>query len=313
MQKRICDLLVSLLLICAVSVTAFAADTATLTIEPEQTELTADGQELKVTYTITVTPPEGKEIGVFSFRLKPDRGMTLPTEFLQGEQQVITVPNTGLRYNSGNGKGVFQTYEYTPESNFFAAVGSREGKRMTEAAAVMTITATLPADASGAYVLDAEFTAAPDGSGETYVGKVVSPPVSVTAPQAKTDGGTTPTAEAKSDKPAAAEQPQGGVTVTPEQNVPADDRTPAEEPAQQETAADVSRATVGGAAQQETAAADGLQSAEKKSGLLPVVLALIPILIAAGVQLALPGGWKNVIRRQKERSGAAQGKREGRK
>lgn len=309
MQKRICDLLVSLLLICAVSVTAFAADTATLTIEPEQTELTADGQELKVTYTITVTPPQGKELGVFSFRLLPPQGMTLPEEYFAGDVQLIDLPETGLRYNSGTGKGVFQTYEYTPESRFFAAVGSKEGRRMTAGATVLTITAALDASAAGDYVLNAEFTAAPDGSGETYVGKVVSPPVSVTAPQAKTDGGTTPTAEAKSDKPAAAEQPQGGVTVTPEQNVPADDRTPAEEPAQQKPTADTARTAESGETPQETTA-DGLPAAEKKTGLLPVVLALIPILIAAGVQLALPGGWKNVIRRQKERSGAAQGKRE---
>lgn len=215
MGKYFVSLLLALLVFCAASVTAFAADTATLTLSPDRTDLTADGQQLRVTYTVTVTPPEGKEIGVFSFRLLPSANMTLPEEYFDGDQQVIDLPETGLRYNSGSGKGVFQTYEYTPQSSFFAAVGSKEGRRMTEEAAVLTVTATLPADASGAYVLDAEFTAAPDGSGETYVGRVVSPPVTVTNPNAAApQSGADTVVISELDSPAAGEEPDSDVTAT---------------------------------------------------------------------------------------------------
>ena len=168
--------------------TAFAADTATLTIRPDKTHFNA-GDEAKITYTISVAPPEGKEIGVFSFRLQPPEGMTLPAAAMDGNTRIIRIPDAGLRYDSATQEGVFLTYEYTPESNFFAAVGSREGHRMKAAADVLVITATVPAGSTGTYTLDAEFTVAPDGSGETYIGKVVTTPVTVGTPDAEADSG----------------------------------------------------------------------------------------------------------------------------
>lgn len=56
---------------------------------------------------------------------------------------------------------------------------------MTESAAILTITATIPAGSTGTFTLDAEFVAAPDGSGTTYTPQVDSTPVTV-----KGTGGT---------------------------------------------------------------------------------------------------------------------------
>ena len=50
---------------------------------------------------------------------------------------------------------------------------------MTESAAILTITATIPAGSTGTFTLDAEFVAAPDGSGTTYTPRVDSTPVTV--------------------------------------------------------------------------------------------------------------------------------------
>lgn len=178
MRKLICAIL-SVILLLGTAVTAWAEDTATLTITPDKTEVTANGSAVQVKFTITVTPPEGRELGVFSFRLKPSGGMTLPERFKENGEAVITYAVNDLPYDVTTGKGVFRTYEYTPGSCFFAAVGSTEGNRMTASAEILTITATIPAGSTGTFTLDAEFVAAPDGSGATYTPKVDSTPVTV--------------------------------------------------------------------------------------------------------------------------------------
>lgn len=182
-MRRICGTLllcIGLLLCCTVQ--ALAADEAVLTITPSVTEAEAGDSETRIDYTITVTPPEGRAIGVFSFRLKPSGGMTLPEKFKVDGRQVIQYAKNGLRYDITTEKGVFKTFEYTPASCFFAAVGSLEDNRMTEAAEIMTITAAIPKGTGGVFALDAEFIAAPDGSGQMYPVRVETTPVTVTVP-----------------------------------------------------------------------------------------------------------------------------------
>ena len=53
---------------------------------------------------------------------------------------------------------------------------------MTEAAEIMTITAAIPKGTGGVFALDAEFIAAPDGSGQMYPVRVETTPVTVTVP-----------------------------------------------------------------------------------------------------------------------------------
>ena len=124
MRKLICAIL-SVILLLGTAVTAWAEDTATLTITPDKTEVTANGSVVQVKFTITVTPPEGRELGVFSFRLKPSGGMTLPERFKENGESVITYAVNNLPYDVTTGKGVFRTYEYTPGSCFFAACWAR--------------------------------------------------------------------------------------------------------------------------------------------------------------------------------------------
>ena len=212
MRRLLLSMLLPMALLFSLLVPVVAADTATLTIEPDKTQITADGTETKITYTITVTPPAGKEIGVFSFRLKPSGDMTLPQSYSEDGQQVITYIANDLVYDIVTEKGVFKTYEYTPESNFFAAVGSREGHRMTHEAQIMTITASIPAGSSGVYAMDAEFTVAPDGSGESYIGRVDTTPVVVTDPNAGSSGEKT-VVISDQDEPVAGQRPDTEIKV----------------------------------------------------------------------------------------------------
>lgn len=204
-----------------------ASEPAVLHIVPDLTEVVSDGKEVRVTYAISVEPPTGEDIGVFSFQLKPSGGMSLPTQFKVDGEQVIRYEANGLPYDVRAETGIFKTYEYTPTSSYFAAVGSSEDNRMTEAAQILTITATIPAGAFGAFVLDADFLAAKDGSGRTYPVKVETTPVVVTVPGqpsetlpgGKTDESTLPRTVdtvviTGLDTPTESARPDTDVTVT---------------------------------------------------------------------------------------------------
>ena len=88
---------------------------------------------------------------------------------------------------------------------------------MTNDATVLTITATVPAGSTGAYLLDAEFIAAPDGSGQTYIAKVNTTPVLITDP----NGGNTPGSTviiSNLDDPVPGQKPDTDITVTSEED-----------------------------------------------------------------------------------------------
>ena len=284
MRKLICAVLSVLLLLGTVA-TAWAEDTATLTITPDKTEVTADGNDIQVVFTVTVAPPQGKELGVFSCRLKPSGTMTLPKSFKVDGERVITYESLDLEYDINTDKGVFRTYEYTPGSCFFAAVGSSEGRRMTESAAILTITATIPAGSTGTFTLDAEFVAAPDGSGTTYTPRVDSTPVTV-----KGTGGT-----GTSGSSGDTEKPETGGTASgetpdvtdkpdvPQGNLPAaaDDPQPVISPAP--GAADVP-------------VPDTAQTGGAGTRIAAIVLGVLAAAGAVG-QLVIPGGMGRLFRR----------------
>lgn len=209
-HNSIIGVLAAAFLLLAAVTTAGAEDAATLTITPDRTEIHSDGTAVEITYTVSVAPPAGREIGVFSFRLLPSGQMTLPEKtVVDGRRLVQYLPN-GLPYDPGTGEGVFQTYEYTAASRFFAAVGSSEERRMTQAADIMTIIATVPADAYGTFVLDAEFLAAPDGSGSAYASVIRTTPVTVIGPGGNTGNNVV---VSDVDRPIAGAVPDGEATV----------------------------------------------------------------------------------------------------
>lgn len=184
MTKRLMLALTTALLLTLLTITAYAGTipgTAKLTITPTETKVSGD--TATVTYSVTVTPPEGKALGVFSIQLQSSAGMTL-TQDANG----ITMGDGSLSYSPATEKGIFDLYGYTAKTGYFAAVGTTPDRRMTEEATVLTIQATMPANKDGTYTLGAEFIAALDGSGDVYTAQVVTTPVAIT-------GGQEPVAE----------------------------------------------------------------------------------------------------------------------
>lgn len=174
-MKRIITLVLTLAALLALTVAACAdtiPGTAKLTITPTDTKVSGD--TATVTYSVTVTPPEGKELGVFSIQLQPSSGMTL-TQDSSG----ITYGDGSLSYSPATKKGIFEIYGYTAKTGYFAAAGTTDDRRMSQEATVLTIQATMPANKSGTYTLNAEFIAALDGSGDVYTAQVTTTPVTV--------------------------------------------------------------------------------------------------------------------------------------
>lgn len=173
MTKRLLLALTAALLLTLLTITAYAGTipgTAKLTIAPTETKVSGD--TATVTYSVTVTPPEGKELGVFSVQLRPSEGMTL-TQDASG----LTYGDGSLAYSPSTEKGIFELYGYTASTGYFAAVGTTPDRRMTEEATILTIQATMPANKDGVYTLGAEFIAAVDGSGDVYTAQVITTPV----------------------------------------------------------------------------------------------------------------------------------------
>lgn len=174
-MKRIITLVLTLAALLVLTVTACAdtiPGTAKLTITPTDTKVSGD--TATVTYSVTVTPPEGKELGVFSVQLQPSDGMTLSQD-----TSGITYGDGSLSYSPATKKGIFEIYGYTAKTGYFAAAGTTEDRRISKEATVLTIQATMPANKSGTYTLNAEFIAALDGSGDVYTAQVSTTPVTV--------------------------------------------------------------------------------------------------------------------------------------
>ena len=189
-MKRIITLLSALAAALLLAVSAFAATlpgTAKCTITPSDTRVS--GNTATVTYTITVTPPQGQQLGVFSVQLQPSQGLTLATSWEDANGNPLIDYVDDLIYNDSTRQGIFATYGYTAKTGYFAAVGTTPDRRMSDEATILTIQATMPADKAGTYTLNAEFIAALDGSGDVYTAQVITTPVTISAP------GQTPTVD----------------------------------------------------------------------------------------------------------------------
>ena len=152
MTKRLMLALTTALLLTLLTITAYAGTipgTAKLTITPTETKVSGD--TATVTYSVTVTPPEGKALGVFSVQLQPSVGMTLAQD-----ASGLTYGDGSLAYSGISGTGIFEMYGYTAKTGYFAAVGTTPDRRMTEEATILTIQATMPANKDGVYTLNAE-------------------------------------------------------------------------------------------------------------------------------------------------------------
>ena len=193
--KRLLLALTAALLLTLLTITAYAGTipgTAKLTITPTETKVSGD--TATVTYSVTVTPPEGKALGVFSVQLRPSEGMTLAQD-----ASGLTYGDGSLAYSAIRGTGIFEMYGYTASTGYFAAVGTTPDRRMTEEATILTVQATMPANKDGVYTLDAEFIAAVDGSGDVYTAQVVTTPVVISNGQEPQPGKTPVITETNGD------------------------------------------------------------------------------------------------------------------
>lgn len=216
-MKRIITLLSALAAALLLAVSAFAATlpgTAKCTITPSDTRVS--GNTATVTYTITVTPPQGQQLGVFSVQLQPSQGLTLATSWEDANGNPLIDYVDDLIYNDSTRQGIFATYGYTAKTGYFAAVGTTPDRRMSDEATILTIQATMPADKAGTYTLNAEFIAALDGSGDVYTAQVITTPVTISAPgQTPTVDNTPVITETNADTPASGSKDPAAADSTP--------------------------------------------------------------------------------------------------
>lgn len=285
-MKRLITLALTLAALLTLAVTAWAdtiPGTAQCTITPTDTKISGD--TATVTYSVTVTPPEGKELGVFSVQLQPSEGMTLAKKWYDSKGNPTIDYVDDLSYSSATEKGIFATYGYTAKTGYFAAVGTTPERRMSKEATILTIQATMPANKAGTYTLGAEFIAALDGSGDVYTGKVVTNPVTISgdskAPVVdKTPVVTETNAETLAQGNDAANAPAGtdgaaapdGTADTPAGTDAAGDPADVDAPAAADDASGNASAGADGAAAPSAAAPGG-------SAILWIILALAAVAI----------------------------------
>ena len=302
-HNRIVTLLASLCLAMLLTGNARAEDAATLTITADSAEIRGGGAPVSVVFTFHVAPPAGQEIGVFSIRLLPTEGMTLSDEDVW--------VNETLAYSNFNRSGVFRTFEYTPQSRFFAAVGSSPGQRMKEAADVLQVTATIPGGVYGSFTMDAEFIAAPDGSGVSFTPVVHTATVTVTSPGGtSTPPATTPPDAAPGNAAPGTTAPgttaPGNAvsgTTSPVEAAPGDnqvtfDAAPADATVQE--SAPAANGAPGGGETEPGGEDAPVLIAPRRATTWPLWAALALAAAAVAVQVLHPGGWGALLRRKND-------------
>ena len=137
----------------------------TLTVTPSVNEVEASSEGADVTYTITLTPAAGKNVGYFEFKLKPSAGIMVNSATTNSDLLYIenVLPN-----------GVFETNKYTPETMYLLCAGTTTERNLANEAVVLTVNATIDVSTAGTYTLGlVGARAAFDGSAAPYDVKVV--------------------------------------------------------------------------------------------------------------------------------------------
>ena len=153
-MKKVLSLVLSLVMLLSLVVPVSAEDTcpgngtlkdktAAFTIEADKTTLYGEGEQI-VRFHIYVESKDSVPIRAFQFTLVPSANLTLATE--------LAADNVGFNYayqNAGklikipasNPNGMYELFEYKPDpdSRYFGAAGTDEGKGITTRTEVMTI------------------------------------------------------------------------------------------------------------------------------------------------------------------------------
>lgn len=155
-MKKVLSLVLSLVMLLSLVVPVSAEDTifegngtlkdktVAFTIEADDTTLYDNGGEQIVRFHIYVESKDSVPIRAFQFTLAPSANLTLATE--------LAADNAGFNYayqNAGklikipasNPNGMYELFEYKPDpdSRYFGAAGTDEGKGITTKTEIMTI------------------------------------------------------------------------------------------------------------------------------------------------------------------------------
>ena len=144
-MKKVLSLVLSLVMLLSLVVPVSAEDTypgsgdlagktAAFTIEADKTTLYDNGGEQIVRFHIYVESKDSVPIRAFQFTLVPSANLTLATELAADNAGFnYAYQNTGKLINSpSNMDGMYRRFEYTPDSRYFGAAGTDEGKGITE-------------------------------------------------------------------------------------------------------------------------------------------------------------------------------------
>lgn len=211
-MKKVLSLVLSLVMLLSLVVPVSAEDTypgsgdlagktAAFTIEADETTLYDNGGEQIVRFHIYAESKDSVPIRAFQFTLVPSANLTLATE--------LAADNAGFNYayqNAGklikipasNPNGMYELFEYKPDpdSRYFGAAGTDEGKGITEKTEIMTIMGKV--NGLGEYTLS--MTGVVAGNGDA--------PDKVTQKFTSTVAGATVTVKSES------EQPQPNLSLT---------------------------------------------------------------------------------------------------
>ena len=177
-----------------------AGKTAAFTIEADKTTLYGEGEQI-VKFHIYVESVDNVPIRAFQFTLEPSANLTLATELAADNAGFnYSYQNTGKLINSpSNMDGMYRRFEYTPDSRYFGAAGTDEGKGITEEKTeIMTIMGKV--NGMGDYTLS--MTGVVAGNGDA--------PDKVTQKFTSTVEGATVTVKTESERP----QPNLSLTLS---------------------------------------------------------------------------------------------------
>lgn len=150
-MKKVLSLVLSLMMLLSLVVPVSAegpylgsgdlADkTVAFTIEADDTTLYDNGGEQIVKFHIYAKSVDNVPIRAFQFTLVPSDNLTLATELAENSSFSYGYMNTDtLIKSTTNVDGMYSRFEYTPDSRYFGAAGTDEGKGITEKTEIMTI------------------------------------------------------------------------------------------------------------------------------------------------------------------------------
>ena len=201
-MKKVLSLVLSLVMLLSLVVPVSAEDTypgsgnltdktAAFTIEADKTTLYDNGGEQIVKFHIYAESKDNVPIRAFQFTLVPSANLTLATE--------LAADNAGFNYayqNAGklikipasNPNGMYELFEYKPDpdSRYFGAAGTDEGKGITAPTEIMTIMGKV--NGVGDYTLSMSGVVAGNGDAPNNIAEKFTCTVAGATVTVKTEG-----------------------------------------------------------------------------------------------------------------------------